>query len=322
MSRVSTCGLPTVSSKPSRRMSSTSTASCSSPRPWTSQASGRSVSCTRSDTLPIELLLQARLDLPRGELAAVLPGERRGVDADRHRQRRLVDRDDRQRPRVLEVGERLADRHVRDAGDGDDLPRPGLLRADAVERLGDEELRELGPRDAAVGAAPGDVLAAADRPVAHAADRQAAEVGRRVEVRDVGLQRMALLVGGRGDVLDEQVHERLEVGALLALRQRRPAGPARSCRRSGTRSGSRPRRGRGTARRPRRRPRRCARPAGRPCSRRARPAAAPPAPCAARSASAAAGPPTRRRAAGRRRPSSARARPRRRSPRARACRRC
>ena len=172
-----------------------------------------------------ELLLQTRLDLPRGELAAVLAGERRGVDADRHRQRRLVDRDDRERPRVLEVGERLADRHVRDAGDGDDLPRPGLLRADAVEGLGDEELRELGPRDAAVGAAPGDVLAAADRPVAHAADRQAAQVGRRVEVRDVGLQRVALLVGGRGDVLDEQVHERLEVGALHALREGRPAGP-------------------------------------------------------------------------------------------------
>ncbi len=52
MSRVITCGWPTVSSKPSRRISSTSTASWSSPRPCTSQASGRSVSCTRSDTLP------------------------------------------------------------------------------------------------------------------------------------------------------------------------------------------------------------------------------------------------------------------------------
>ena len=41
--RVTTSGLPTVSSKPSRRIVSTSTASCSSPRAWTSQASGRSV---------------------------------------------------------------------------------------------------------------------------------------------------------------------------------------------------------------------------------------------------------------------------------------
>ena len=52
ISRVRTCGWPTVSSKPSRRMISTRIASCSSPRPWTSQASGRSVSWTRRETLP------------------------------------------------------------------------------------------------------------------------------------------------------------------------------------------------------------------------------------------------------------------------------
>src|SRR5437764_770917 len=52
ISRVTTCGLPTVSSKPSRRISSTSTASWSSPRPCTSHASGRSVATTRRETLP------------------------------------------------------------------------------------------------------------------------------------------------------------------------------------------------------------------------------------------------------------------------------
>ena len=43
------------------------------------------------------------------------------------RQRRLVDGDHRQRPRILGIGERLADRDVRQPGDGDDLARPGLL---------------------------------------------------------------------------------------------------------------------------------------------------------------------------------------------------
>ena len=51
-SLVRTWGLPTVSSKPSRRISSTSTARASSPRPWTSQVSGRSVGSTLIDTLP------------------------------------------------------------------------------------------------------------------------------------------------------------------------------------------------------------------------------------------------------------------------------
>ena len=52
ISRVITRGWPAVSSKPSRRISSSSTTSCSSPRPCTSQASGRSVSRTRIETLP------------------------------------------------------------------------------------------------------------------------------------------------------------------------------------------------------------------------------------------------------------------------------
>ena len=40
----------------------------------------------------------------------------------------------------VEVGERLADRDVGHAGDGDDLARPGLGGVDAIQRLGDVEL--------------------------------------------------------------------------------------------------------------------------------------------------------------------------------------
>ncbi len=49
---VTTCGLPTVSSNPSRRICSTRMAKASSPRPCTSQVSGRSVGRTRMETLP------------------------------------------------------------------------------------------------------------------------------------------------------------------------------------------------------------------------------------------------------------------------------
>ncbi len=52
MVRVTTWGLPTVSSKPSRRICSTRIARASSPRPCTSQASGREVGSTRRETLP------------------------------------------------------------------------------------------------------------------------------------------------------------------------------------------------------------------------------------------------------------------------------
>ena len=94
-----------------------------------------------------------------------------------HRQRRLVDADDGQRPRVVGVGQRLADRHVGQARDGDDLARPRLLRGDAVQRVGDVQLGDVGALDRPVGATPGDRLAAMDRALAHAAQRQAPDVG-------------------------------------------------------------------------------------------------------------------------------------------------
>ena len=108
-----------------------------------------------------QLGVEPALDLARRQPRALEPGERRGVDADRHRERRLVDLLDRQRPRIVDVGERLADRHLGDPGDGDDVARPGLGGLDAVERLGHVELGHLGALDGAVGAAPGDLLALA-----------------------------------------------------------------------------------------------------------------------------------------------------------------
>ena len=105
-----------------------------------------------------QLRVEPALDLARRQPRALEAGERRGVDADRHRERRLVDLLDRQRPRIVEVGERLADRHLGNAGDRDDVARPRLRRLDAVERLGHVELGHLGALDRAVGAAPGDLL--------------------------------------------------------------------------------------------------------------------------------------------------------------------
>jgi hypothetical protein len=117
--------------------------------------------------------------------------------------------------RVVRVGEGLADRHLRDAGDGDQLTRAGLLGGDAVERLADVKLCDLGALDRPVGAAPGDLLALPDRPLEDAAEREAAEVGRGVQVGHQGLQRVAFRVGRRRDVRGQHIEERLEVGREL-----------------------------------------------------------------------------------------------------------
>ena len=121
-----------------------------------------------------QLAVEAALHEPGGELGALLAGERRGVDADRHRQARLVDVDHGERLRVVGVGERLADRDLRDAGDGDDLAGPDLDSAgDPLELLGEVQLGDLGPLDGAVGPAPGDGLALAEVPFTtrHSASR-------------------------------------------------------------------------------------------------------------------------------------------------------
>jgi len=134
-----------------------------------------------------DLLLEPSLDQPRGQPVAVLTGQRRRVDPDRHCEARLVDADHRQRARVVRIGERLADGDLRYAGDGDQLARARLRRVDAVKRLGDVKLGHLCPLDAAVDAAPRDLLALADRPLAHTAEGQPANVRRGVEVGHVRL---------------------------------------------------------------------------------------------------------------------------------------
>ena len=56
------------------------------------------------------------------------------------------------------------------------------------------------------------------------AERRPADVAVRVEVGDARLERVPVLVDRRQDVLDEQVEQQAQVGALGVLLGRRPAG--------------------------------------------------------------------------------------------------
>ena len=212
ISRVSTCGLPTVSSKPSRRIVSTSTASWSSPRPCTSHESGRSVGSTRSDTLPTSswssrsLICRAVRRLPSrpasGEVLMPIVSDRLGSST-------AITGSG---ARVLRVGERLADRDLGDPRHRDDVAGGGALGGDAVEGLGHVQLGDPGRRHRPVGPAPGDGLPGADLALVDAADREAAHVARRGQVRHQRLERRALRVRGRRDVVAEHVEQGLQVG--------------------------------------------------------------------------------------------------------------
>jgi hypothetical protein len=119
-----------------------------------------------------------------------------------------------QGPGVLEVGERLADGDLGDAGDGDDLAGAHLLRGDPLELLGDEQLGDLGLLRGAVRPTPGDAVALVEVAVHDAAEGDAPEVRRRVQVGHEGLERRVRLVLGRRDALEQQVEQRLEGGPV------------------------------------------------------------------------------------------------------------
>ena len=68
-----------------------------------------------------QLLVEAVAQVARGDVLAFAAGEGRVVDVELDRDGRLVDGDGRQRLRVLDVAEALADGDARDAGDGDDV---------------------------------------------------------------------------------------------------------------------------------------------------------------------------------------------------------
>ena len=320
-SRVTTCGLPTVSSKPSRRIVSTSTASCSSPRPCTSQVSRRSVSSTRIATLPTSSCSSRSCTM------------------------RAVSRE----PDWPASGELLipivtpsAGSSIAIRGSGRGSSGSAIVSPIVISGMPARAMISPGPASSAgtraspsftyssatctFSTVPSRLIHATCWPlrivaVVHAAEREPADVGVGVEVRHARLKRVRLVVRRGGDALDEQVEQRAQVGALHALLGRGPAG-------LGVRVDDRELdlllvrveveeqlvdlvHHLADARV------RAVHLVHDEHHRQARPRA----PCAARSGSAAAGPRRRRRAASRRRPSSARARPRRRSRRGRACRR-
>ena len=138
-----TCGFPTVSSNPSRRISSTSTASCSSPRPCTSHVSGRSVGMTRSETFPTSSWSSRCFTIGAVSFEPSCPAsgdelipsviERLGSSTSTTGSGRGSSGSASVSP-IVTSG---------DARDGDDLPRPRLVRVDPVERLGHVELGRL-----------------------------------------------------------------------------------------------------------------------------------------------------------------------------------
>ena len=126
---------------------------------------------------------------------------------------------------VLDVGDRLADGDVLDAGQADDVAGRRVGDVDAAQAFEGEELGDLRLLDAAVELADGDRVADLDPPVEDAADRDASEVVARVEVGDEHLQRRIGIAPRRRHAVDDGVEERPQVLARLGDAHARGPGP-------------------------------------------------------------------------------------------------
>ena len=199
-----TSGRDTVSSKPSRRICSIRTASWSSPRPRTSNVSPDSVGWTSIETLPRTSRSRRALIWRLVTYLPSRPLQRRGVDAERHPERRRVDVEPRQRARVGRIGDRVADRDLGQAGDRDDVARAAPRRCRRARSRGPSGATVTVPLSVTV--RPGSTAPAVssassrttvirwpdpDRPVPDPPDGHPPDVVVRHQVRDEELERVA-----------------------------------------------------------------------------------------------------------------------------------
>src|SRR5262249_23670909 len=113
------------------------------PAPEDAERVGRAGLLDPQAHVPPALLEEALPQPPGRDLAARASGPRARVDAEHHRDRRLVDPDRRQRRGALAVGDRLPDPDVVDAGDGYDVAGARALELDSLEAAPAVEARHL-----------------------------------------------------------------------------------------------------------------------------------------------------------------------------------
>ncbi len=163
----------------------------------------------------LNLTPQAVPEVAAGDELAFFTGERRGVRLEDHANRRLIDRNDRERHRLHEVRDGLPDLGVLDPGERHDVSRADLLDLDALQPEVRERLRHADLRHRAVLVDQVDGFAALYLAAPHAPDHDPPEIIRVVEVGDDHLERLLELHRGRRNLpqnrLEKLVHVVLRI---------------------------------------------------------------------------------------------------------------
>ena len=161
-------------------------------------------------------------------LVAFLTGKRPVVDAKHHGERRRVDRLGEKRLVDGRIAQRVGDRRLRDAGDGDDVAGLGEIHGRPLQAAEGQHLGDARGLDQRAVAAHGlDGLVGLDAARADAAGQDASEIG-------IGFQRGGEQAEGaffhdrRRHVLEDELEQRRQVGLRARGVDRHPAVAARA----------------------------------------------------------------------------------------------
>ena len=160
-----------------------------------------------------QFAIETLAQIAAGDELAFFTAEGRVVHRKLDGDGRLIDDDERQRHRVFDAGQGLADGDAFDAGDSDDVADLGLRGLGALQAGEGEELGDLDLLQRQVAAGEHDFVADMQRALEDAGDGDAAEVLGVVEVGDEDLERCFRVADSGRNGLDDRLEERLKIGA-------------------------------------------------------------------------------------------------------------
>ena len=190
-----------------------------------------------------QLFFQALSQIARGNVLPFATRERRRVHHELNGDGRLVNRGDRQRRRVFNVRDGLADVDAGHSRNRDDVAQLGGDDIGPLQPGEREQLRNLDLLHRPVALGDGDVLAGAQRAVEDACDGQAAEIVAVIEIRHQHLQRSVRIALRMRNGVDDGFEQAAANCRPACLRWSKPSPASRWCRARENRAGLPPRQG-------------------------------------------------------------------------------
>ena len=138
-------------------------------------------------------------------------GHGRSVNSDRHGDCGIVNGDQRQGTRVIEIDQRLTDGDVFDTCDCNDIAGFGTFGRDSFEAFGPEQFGDANGLNASIVASKSHGFALAQGSVVDTQQRESSQEWRGVQVRHMSLKGCVFFVLGTGDAVKNRFEEGLEV---------------------------------------------------------------------------------------------------------------